>query len=545
MSLVAPLISWIRPVLPIPSAVASVGMLSVVFSGAWAGTIRAASGDPVVDVTGGSIRGRALPDGGAVFKGIPFARPPVGELRWREPQAVAPWTGVRDAAPSGPPCAQVALGWNDATAAAGREDCLYLDVWAPPAEAGRRHAVMVWIHGGANLAGSGGADPLYDGRAFVRRGVMLVVIQYRVGILGFFAHPGLTRESPHHASGNYGILDQIAALHWVRDNSATFGGEPENVTVFGQSAGAFDLLTLMTSPLARGLFHRAIAESAAPLPTPDVFPSLAQAEQAGARLAAGLGVPADDALRRLRALPVDELLGAQREAGWNFGPINADGWVFPAAPAGVFAAGRAAPVPLLIGSNAIEFPADPSPAKLRQAIGATFRDRAPRALALYGLAGEGTPAPADPVYGDRAEQVGSDPLRCAAVVEGEWHGRAGNPVWEYQFDRAIPPRPVTGHSSELPYVFGNLYAGGSQGGAFAEADRRLSATIQGYWTNFAKTGDPNGPGLPDWPRYDADARRYLEFTPAAGVAASQNQRGPVCDLFRELLNAATGARSER
>ncbi len=540
-----PLLAWTRPVLPLSAAV-SVGALSLAFAGVTAATVPAAPGDPVVTVTGGQIQGRRLPgEAGTVFRGIPFARPPVGELRWREPQPVVPWTGMRDAGASGAPCAQVALGWNDAIAAAGREDCLYLDVWAPPAEAGRRHAVMVWIHGGANVAGSGGADPLYDGRAFVRHGVVLVVIQYRVGILGFFAHPDLTRESPHHASGNYAILDQIAALNWVRDNITAFGGDPGNVTVFGQSAGAFDLLTLMTSPLARGLFHRAISESPAPLPARATFRSLAEAEQTGVRLAESLGVAGEGALRRLRALPVDDLLRAQRQAGWNFAAINADGWAVPAAPAEVFAAGREAPVPLLIGSNAIEFPADASPAKMRQAVEATFGGLAPRALALYGLDGEGSPGPADPVYGDRAEQVGSDPLRCFAVVEGEWHGRAGNPTWEYQFDRAIPPRPKTGHSSELPYVFGNLYAQGSQAGDFAAADHRLSAAIQGYWTNFAKTGDPNGLGLPEWPRYDATARRYLEFTRTADVVVAPNQRGAVCDLFRELLNAPAGAGSER
>jgi para-nitrobenzyl esterase len=229
-------------------------------SGLGGPTTSAVASEPVVSVTGGDIRGRLLEDGaGAVFKGIPFARPPVGDFRWREPMPVIPWNDTRDAGESGPPAVQPALGWNDKSAAASREDCLYLDVWTPTGPSTARNPVMVWIHGGANVAGAGGFDPLYDGRALISHGAVLVVVEYRLGILGFFAHPELTRESAHHASGNYATLDQIAALRWVRDNIGKFGGDPENVTIFGQSAGATDVLALMASPLSKGLFHRAIA----------------------------------------------------------------------------------------------------------------------------------------------------------------------------------------------------------------------------------------------------------------------------------------------
>lgn len=505
----------------------------LLLAGTASAPVFAAGTAPVATVTGGQVRGRLLPEGpGAVFKGIPFAQPPVGALRWHEPVPVAGWSGIRDALESGPPAAQASLGWNDTFAAAGREDCLYLDVWTPSWQSSARLPVMVWIHGGGNVAGAGGSDPLYDGAALIRHGVVLVIVEYRVGIFGFLAHPGLTRESPHHASGNYGIMDQIAALQWVRDNIARFGGDPGNVTIFGQSAGALDIVALMASPRAGGLFHRAIAESGA-LPPGSHTATLAEAEQAGVRLAAQLGAPHADSLQFLRSLPAAEILrGAANNSGAS---LNVDGWIFPAPPEQVLIEGHGWRGPLIIGSAAIELPATGTVDEIRKQIKATFGLIAPKALALYGLADDGRQAGSDPLYGNLAEQWGSDQFRCACVLNGEWHAAAANPTWEYQFDRAIPPRPHVGHSNDLPYVFGNLHAKGSQGGDFQEADRRLSDTIQTYWTNFARTGEPNGPGLPAWPRYDGRSRAFLEFTTTAGVTVSENQRGPFCDLYRELL----------
>ncbi|HMD61783.1 MAG TPA: carboxylesterase family protein [Opitutaceae bacterium] len=492
--------------------------------------------DLLIGVAGGVVRGRMLPDGhGAVFKGIPFAQPPVGDLRWREPMPVAAWTGVRDAGQSGPPATQAPLGWNDRSASASGEDCLYLDVWTPAGQAPAHNPVMVWIHGGANVAGAGGFDPLYDGAALIGRGVVLVVVEYRLGVFGFLAHPELTRESPHHASGNYAILDQIAALRWVHDYIAGFRGDPGNVTIFGQSAGSEDVLALMASPLSQGLFQRAIGESG-PI-TQMKVQTLDEAEEAGARVAGKLGRSGHADLLFLRTVAPGDLL----EAGAEIHSFTTEGWVFPSSPLDVWSAGKEHRVPLIIGSNAVEFRAGGSLDGIRQAIRDTFGTLSPKALALYGLDGKGVWA-ADPVYGDAADQWGSDVFRCPAVVQGQWHNGAGNPVWEYEFDRAIPPRPRVGHSSDLPYVFGNLYPAGSQGGDYQEADRDLSATIQAYWTNFARTGDPNGPGLPRWPQYEEKGRTYLTFTAAAGVALGRNQRGPFCDLFRELMDRPAPAR---
>ena len=478
-----------------------------------------------------------LPDGrGAVFRGIPFAQPPVGDLRWREPLPVETWAGIREADRSGPPAEQPALGWNDMFAAASSEDCLYLDVWTPTGTSPARNPVMVWIHGGANVAGAGGFDPLYDGTALIGHGVVLVVIEYRLGIFGFFAHPELGRESQHHASGNYATLDQIAALNWVHDNIAKFGGDPGNVTVFGQSAGSIDVIALMGSPLSGGLFQRAIGESGAinrmMVQTRD------EAEKAGVSAAAKLGAPAQETLHFLRSLPPADLL----KVGQGISSFSTDGWVFPSSPLSVWSSGKEHPVPLIIGSNTVEFPATGTPDGIRHAIRDVFGDLEPKALALYGLAGNERPAAADPTYGDVADQWGSDLFRCPAVIHGQWHSGAGYAVWEYEFGRAIPPRPKVAHSGDLPYVFGNLYATGSQGGAFTDDDRRLSATIQAYWTNFARTGNPNGSGLPAWPQYDGKERRYITFTPAAGVVAGQDERGPFCDLFREMMDRSAAAR---
>ena len=415
---------------------------------------------PVVSVSGGQIRGRLLAGrGGAVFKGIPFAQPPVGALRWREPQPVLPWTSVRDAGESRPPCAQNSSGWNEKEAAASRKDCLYLDVWTPEWRAKSRKPVMLWLHGGANTGGAGASDPLYDGTRLISRGVVLVIVDYRLGVFGFLAHPDLTRESPHHSSGNYAILDQLAALRWVRDNIAALDGDPGNVTLFGQSAGASDTSALMASPRSRGLFHRAILQSGGF----GRLPPIEQLEQAGTRLAERLKAPSDGAPAYLRSLSTAELLAS----GAGTATPNVDGWLFTATPAETFAAGSQHRVPLIVGSNAIELSGQSSPEELRRMIQSRYGDLAPKALALYGLAGPGDTGRTDPLYGSANDQWRTDTgFRCPAVVQGGWHSSAGNPTWMYEFDRAIPPKPTVVHSSELPYMFDNLVPTGSQAGQY-------------------------------------------------------------------------------
>ena len=427
------------------------------------------------------------------------------------------------------------------------EDCLFLNVWVPEFPPHSRLPVMVWIHGGGNYAGAS-SNAGFDGESLARHGVVLVSLNYRLTVFGFFAHPELTRESPHHASGNYGLMDQIAALRWVHENIARFGGDPANVTLFGQSAGAVDVNALLTSPLAKGLFQRAIAESGTVTRNPDAAtlsmtalgavmevksgaitysdaPLRAEAEQQGAALAAGLHAPSLAALRGLSAGELLEAASGRR----SIGPANGvvvDGWVLPKPPAAVFAAGREHRVPLLIGNNSRE--RTPPPAELTPAMEAMYGPLAARAASLY--------TASDSLYGNPLTQWVVDTMyRCPVVAELTWHAAAGNPAYEYQFDRAAPGREAVGavHGSEVAYVFGRLISGG-RGPQYNAIDQDLSAAIEQYWTNFAKTGDPNGAGVPRWPEFDPAARGYLEFTDKGPVAA-EGLRRPFCDLYLDNL----------
>jgi para-nitrobenzyl esterase len=286
-------------------------LLVLVRGSAWADS------GPVVKVTGGQIRGTPLNKGGAVFKGIPYAQPPVGDLRWREPMPVKPWTGVRDATAFGAICPQAA-GFNSQGAIVN-EDCLYTNVWAPEWPSRSRKAVMVWIPSGGNIFGGVAAgnpeNDGNDGESLARHGVVVVSLNYRLGSFGFFSHPALTRESPHHASGNQGILDQIAALKWVRDNIANFGGDPRNVTISGCSAGSIDASVLMATPLSKGLFERVIAESGSVVIGQDGFQALGEAEKSGEKLAAGWNVPPGASLKVLRAISAADILKSGPDPG--------------------------------------------------------------------------------------------------------------------------------------------------------------------------------------------------------------------------------------
>ena len=488
----------------------------------------AAQSDPVVAVTGGQVRGKAL-GGGAVFKGVPFAAPPVGDLRWREPMPVQPWTGVRDAANYSAPCSQVAGGWNDKIAAISKEDCLHLNVWTPEWPAKSPKAVMFWIHGGANMGGStlgeGGIEPPFDGERLSRKGVVVVTTNYRLGIFGFLAHPELTAESSHRVSGNYGILDLIAALKWVNQNIARFGGDPRKVTIFGQSAGGHDVGLLLTSPLARGLFQRAIEQSGTVILGGRLTPPLSQVEQAGIKLAEKMGAPATGGLKHMRSLPAAEVLKASPPYGGG-GPLrpepNVDGYVLPQLPARVFRSGGQAPLPLLIGSNARERALEGGAEALRKAIDDFFGGLAPQARKLY------SQGVTYPPHGDANAQYSTDTVfRCASVAIADWHS-IKNPTWQYEFSQAYEPLGAA-HSWELQYVFGNLLPTAPQ-----PVDRTVSDQVMTYWTNFAKNADPNGGGMPVWPRHDAKNDSYLEFT-GNGPVVKSHLRKSFCDLFVENL----------
>jgi len=498
----------------------------------WSLAASAAPADsgPTVSVRAGKLRGGVTADGGAVFKGIPFAQPPVGDRRWQEPLPAKAWSGVRDAKAFGSNCVQGGnLGANSS------EDCLYLNVWTPKWPMTAPAAVMVWIHGGGNFAGAG-SEPIFNGENLARHGVVLVTVNYRLGVFGFLAHPELTKESAHHVSGNYGLLDQILALRWVHDNIAKFGGNPANVTIFGESAGSLDVNVLMTSPLSKGLYQRVIGESG-PVVAP---PPLAEAEKKGRDLASKLGINGDMELAKLRAFPSADLQKVTGQGLAFLGPtlgVNVDGYVFPESPMKAFVQGHEQRVSLLLGSNSQELqrPFFPMAGGLRKAIAEQFGTFSERALALYSLTGATDPSP-DPQLGTVLAQWATDTqFRCGSVAELVWHTNAQNASYQFQFSRSAPQKETLGaaHGSEVAFVFGTLETQ-SNPPHYTEADHQLSEAMQQYWTNFAKTGDPNGPNLPNWPKFDAKTRGYLELT-NSGAVPSKELRGSVCELYREML----------
>ena len=496
-----------------------------------------AADDLVASVASGQLKGAARSSGGAEFLGIPYAEPPVGDFRWHDPVPAKPWTGVRDASVFGAPCAQPVLGdWNKRDSETSSEDCLFLNVMTPVWPPKAPLPVMVWFHGGANAGGTA-SSPLYKDGTLVQHGVVLVTVNYRLGIFGFLSLPQLTKESPHHSSGNYGLFDQLLALRWVHENIAKFGGDPANVTVFGQSAGAIDAGYLMVSPLARGLFQRMIAQSGSPLGPP--LPALAQAEQANEKLIASLKAPASEELKFLRARSVPELLalaGKQDpQAPPMIGPIL-DGWLLGRHPTVVFALGEQAPVSLLIGTTTREFGMTGDPDEVRKFIRDVTGTLADRALSLYGLADKATGNP-DVLYGSAGDQWLADlAFRCPTTTEAIWHTAGHHAVYEYELRHAIPGQEAQGsvHSADLPYVFGFFPKEGNIAGKFGEVDFQLAELMEKYWTNFARSGDPNSEGLPKWPEFNRD-QAYIQFKQDGSIGTSTGLRKPYCDLYRDVL----------
>lgn len=491
-------------------------------------SLAAHSAPVAVHIKSGDLAGDSLASGGAVFKGIPYAEAPTGAKRWQSPRPAAAWRGTRAATAYGAACEQPGQGWNDSLLATMSEDCLYLNVWTPAVKPKVGFPVMIWIHGGA-FTGGAGTDPLFAGTEFVKKGVVLVTLNYRLGVFGFYAHPDLSRESVHHSSGNFALEDQMAALQWVRDNIAAFGGNAKKITVFGQSAGGMSVVTLLASPLMKGSFQGAIVESGAILGGPPLK-RLKDAESLGAEF---MGADSLQALRELSATDLLQRFGSfmttHRES--RMGPVI-DEYALSADPAEVFRQHQEQKIPLIIGNNAREGFGRLSEDALANAIKKFYGVDAAAALPLY--------ATTDPVLGSAASQWLTDTsFRCSAVVMASRHSAGGAPVYSYHFEQSIPGREADGaaHSYELPYVFGNLLPSGPLAGPFSAADRQLSNVMLSYWTNFAKHGDPNGAGLPLWPKFSASTGPYLRFAAALTQDAqpAEGLRKPQCELFEAKL----------
>ena len=455
-----------------------------------------------IRTTSGVIEGRKTADGTSVFLGIPYAAAPVGDLRWRPPAPAVPWQGIRAARQFGPGCPQkvVPSGFPARDGGYG-EDCLYLNIWMPAKASAARLPVMVWIYGGGFQFGSG-AVPLYDGSQLARQGVILVTFNYRLGVFGFMVHPELSQESPHHTSGNYGILDQIAALQWIKDNAAAFGGDPQRVTIFGESAGSTAANILQASPLAKGLFAGVIGESTSQMDAAGGLlgrQSLSQAEQYGSEFAAGVGA---SSIAQMRRIPADTLL-KQAKMFW---PLSHDGYVLPDDVYEIFAAGRQNDVPLMVGSNASEG------SNLRVPwIKPETPEEQTAFSRLYPNAGD------TQVYTDTVEWQ----MRSWADLQATT-GHAKSYLYWFDHNPPSPPGALPGpiHGSEIVYVFGNF---AQLKWPWTSADRRLGEVMSKYWVNFAATGNPNGTGLPDWPAYRANSPQAMKLSDDAHAISAPGE----------------------
>ena len=467
--------------------------------------------NPETRVAQGTLVGRSA-DGIESFKGVPFAAPPVGPLRWRPPVAPAAWEGGRDASSVGAICIQApANGDPGVGPGAPSEDCLTLNVWTPTERTGPL-PVMVWIHGGGYNNGSG-TPPLYDGTRLARRGVVVVTINYRLGRLGFFDHPALAAErTAGEPAGNYGVMDQIAALQWVRANIAAFGGDPGQVTIFGESAGGAAVTQLMVAPAARGLFHRAVVQSGLGRQRSallsDDRPGRPSAQTLGIAFAQAAGLGRDATAQALRDLPAERLLGPM--PAFYSENLVVDGQVVPEDVVEAFAAGRQAPVPLMIGTNSAEFWwIRPTEAGAYGRTDDAMTDAEYDALraAYGGQGGYDAHVVSDLIF--------NEPARHLARL----HARAGHPAFLYRFD-VVPdsnPEPSGGatHASERPYVFDNL---DTVGRPMGDRDVWAATAMADYWTTFSRAGDPNGAERPVWPEFGTAPDQLLEFTNAGPVA---------------------------
>lgn len=460
-----------------------------------------AASAPRATTATGVVQGTLESSGVTSYKGIPFAAPPVGDLRWKAPQPAAKWKGVRKADHFGPRAMQLPLFQDMVFRSDGvSEDCLYLNVWTPvkptkstPA-AGAKLPVLVYFYGGGFAAGDG-SEPRYDGESMAAKGIVMLTVNYRLNVFGFLAHPELTTESPNKASGNYGLMDQAAALKWVKENIAAFGGDPSHVTIAGESAGSWSVSAQMITPLSKGLIAGAIGESGSLLGL-NPPPQLAEAEKTGAAFAEKAGA---STLAALRALPAKRLMEVLAEPGAPWFSATQDGYVLPKSPSAMYANGEQAKVPLLAGWNSHE-------GHYKQVLGDAEPTAANFTAALQKIYGEQAGA-AQAAYSGDVTQAATDLASDRFIAYGTWkwidtHARtSGQPVYRYYYSRPRPGDAGAAHSAEIDYAMGNL--NGNKVYAWTPEDRALSTLMQGYFANFIKTGNPNGDGLPEWPQASA------------------------------------------
>jgi para-nitrobenzyl esterase len=514
---------------------------------------------PVVRVESGELQG-VVDEGVASFKGIPFAAPPLGDLRWRPPQPASKWTGVRQAADFGANCMQGRFGPPPAPGAppapVPSEDCLFLNVWRPAgATPPAKLPVMVWIHGGGFMGGSG-ASPNTSGAQFAKQGVLLVSFNYRLGRFGFFAFPALRGERPDETKGNYAYMDQIAALQWVKRNIAAFGGDPNNVTIFGFSAGGVSVHSLLASPMARGLFHKAIAESggsrdsvltARPMREDGVDPNYpVSAETIGITFARSIGIEGTDqaALARLRAKSAEEVLrGAPAPPGgsvpsYETTPIL-DGKLVTETAETAYKAHHQPRVPFMAGSNSADTAGNRIKATTKEQLWARYGQWSAQAKAAYDPDGSADLAALIAKANDDFGQA--EPARFAANA----FAANGSPAYLYRFSyvqAAMREQSRAGapHGGEIGYVFGTLTA--RPGTTLSPEDLAVARLAQSYWVNFARTGDPNGAGLPAWPRHDPAKDLIFDFRPDGTAGAGPDARKARLDVTQ--LATDSGKRSD-
>jgi para-nitrobenzyl esterase len=504
---------------------------------------------PIVKTASGLLRGITEGDV-SVFKGIPYATPPVGEFRWRPPQPIKAWVGVRDASKFESNFAQA--GWGAAPGSiteGSSEDGLYLNLWLPAGtKPGAKLPVMVWIHGGAFVFGSG-SQPDFSGVQFAKQGVILVTFNYRLGRLGFFAFPALSKEHPEEPKGNYAYMDQIAALKWIKENINAFGGDPKNVTIFGESAGGVSVHSLLTIPTAKGLFQKAIIESGGgrdgvltgrPIQeeNADIHYPIS-AETIGKNFARKHGIEGTDAaaLAKLRALSVADIIdGGQETDGPGGLPIYSgpilDGKLVVETAESAYKAGRQAHVPLLIGSNSAEVPAGFVNAKSKEELLTLFGNFSEEAAAAYDV--DGATDFTKMLTLVNTDKVWAEPARFTARA----FTSKSIPVYTYLFSYvpiSMKDRMKYGasHASEIPFVFDNLIE--RNGSKFDTKDQEIAKMMNTYWVNFAKTGNPNGKGLPLWPVYDSAKNEIFEFKPDGSAGNFLDYRKARLDVIEKAF----------